>query len=41
MPIADNWVSRNYPDITFADLGRDPVLPDPIDTVLEVELAEG
>lgn len=41
VPIADNWVSRNYPDITFADLGRDPVLPDPIDTVLEVELAEG
>ena len=35
---ADNWVSNNYPDITFADLGPNPVLPDPIDTVLEVEL---
>ncbi len=38
VPIADNWVSRNYPDITFADLGNDPVLPDPVDTVIEVEL---
>lgn len=38
VPVADNWVSNNYPDITFADLGPNPVLPDPIDTVLEVEL---
>lgn len=38
IPVANNWVSRNYPDITFADLGQNPVLPDPIDTVIEVEL---
>ena len=37
-PIADNWVSKNYPEITFADLGKNPILPDPVDTVLEVEL---
>ena len=36
--IADNWVSKNYPEITFADLGKNPILPDPVDTVLEVEL---
>lgn len=38
VPVANNWVSNNYPDITFADLGNDPVLPDPVDTVIEVEL---
>ena len=38
VPIANNWVSNNYPDITFADLGNNPILPDPVDTVLEVEL---
>lgn len=38
VPIANNWVSNNYPEITFADLGQNPVLPDPVDTVLEVEL---
>ena len=38
VPVANNWVSNNYPDITFADLGNDPILPDPVDTVIEVEL---
>ena len=38
VPIANNWVSNNYTDITFADLGNNPILPDPVDTVLEVEL---
>ena len=38
VPIANNWVSNNYPEITFADLGQNPILPDEIDTVLEVEL---
>jgi Alpha-L-fucosidase len=41
IPIADNWVSNNYPEITFADLGQNPVLPDLVDTVIEVELKEG
>ncbi len=39
IPVANNWISNNYPDVTFADLGQNPILPDPIDTVLEVELA--
>ena len=38
--IAKGWVYDNYPDVVFADLGPDPVLPDPVDTVLKVELAE-
>lgn len=33
-------MSGNYPDLAFADLGPDPVLPDPVDTVLEVTLKE-
>ena len=40
VPIAKGWIYDNYPDIVFADLGPDPVLPDPVDTVLEVTLAE-
>lgn len=39
-PLANTWTSNNYPDIVFADLGEDPVLPDPVDTVLEVTLKE-
>ena len=34
--IADDWISRNYPDHTFLRLGPDPVLPDPADTVIAV-----
>jgi len=37
-PLAAGWIYDNYPDIVFADLGPDPVLPDPVDTVLEVTL---
>ena len=36
VPISTSWVHSDYPEILFADLGPDPVLPDPIDTVLEV-----
>lgn len=39
-PIAKGWIYNNYPDVVFADLGPDPVLPDPVDTVLEVTLKE-
>ncbi len=39
LSIADNWITGNYPNIVFADLGEDPILPDSIDTVLEVVLA--
>ena len=40
VPISHSWMSGNYPDIVFADLGPDPILPDPVDTVLEVTLKE-
>jgi alpha-L-fucosidase len=36
VPISTSWVHSDYPEILFADLGPDPVLPDPVDTVLEV-----
>ena len=39
-PIAKSWIYDNYPDIVFADLGANPVLPDPVDTVLEITLKE-
>lgn len=40
IPISTSWVHSDYPQIVFADLGDDPVLPDPVDTVLEIELKE-
>ncbi len=36
--ISTSWVHSDYPEILFADLGPNPVLPDTIDTVLEVLL---
>lgn len=36
VPLSTSWVHSDYPDLAFADLGPDPVLPDPVDTVLEV-----
>ena len=36
--ISTSWVHSDYPEILFADLGQDPNLPDPIDTVLEIQL---
>ena len=36
IPISTSWVHSDYPEILFADLGSNPVLPDPVDTVLEV-----
>ena len=38
IPVSTSWVHSDYPQIVFADLGEDPILPDPVDTVLEVEL---
>jgi len=38
VPVSTSWVHSDYPDILFADLGPDPVLPDQTDTVLELEL---
>lgn len=38
IPVSTSWVHSDYPDIVFADLGPNPVLPDPVDTVLKVML---
>ncbi len=38
VPISNSWVHSDYPDIVFANLGPNPILPDEIDTVLEVVL---
>ena len=38
IPISTSWVHNDYPEIVFANLGPDPVLPDEIDTVVEVIL---
>ena len=38
VPISKSWVHSDYPHLAFADLGLDPVLPDPIDTVIEIRL---
>ena len=38
--LAGSWITDNYPDVVFADLGPDPVLSDPVDTVLKVELRD-
>jgi alpha-L-fucosidase len=35
---ADSWMVSNYPDHVFVDLGPEPQLPDPVDTVIEVTL---
>lgn len=40
VPVSTSWVHSDYPDILFANLGPDPVLPDPVDTVLEVILKD-
>lgn len=38
VPISSSWVHSDYPDIVFANLGVNPILPDEIDTVIEVTL---
>lgn len=40
IPISTSWVHSDYPEIVFANLGDDPVLPDSVDTVIEVILKE-
>ncbi|MDO5153007.1 MAG: alpha-L-fucosidase [Eubacteriales bacterium] len=36
VPLSANCLHSDYLELAFADLGPDPVLPDPVDTVLEV-----
>ena len=38
VPVSTDWTHSDYPELVFADLGPDPALPDPVDTVLEVRL---
>ena len=38
VPISTLWVHSDYPTMAFADLGEDPVLPDGVDTVIDVIL---
>ena len=38
LKIQRNWITGNYPDVVFVSLGDKPDLPDPVDTVIEVEL---
>ena len=40
LKIANDWITGNYSDIVFVSLGENPNLPNPIDTVIEVELKE-
>ncbi|MBR2812381.1 MAG: RNA 2',3'-cyclic phosphodiesterase [Solobacterium sp.] len=40
IPLKEDWITGNYPDLVFADTGPDPVLPDAADTVLDVVLKE-
>lgn len=38
MKPADLWITENYPDYAFVSFGESPVLPDEMDTVIQVEL---
>lgn len=38
LKIAKNWIVDNYPDSVFVDISETAVLPDPIDTVVKVNL---
>ncbi len=38
IPISTQWVHSDYPDMAFLDLGPDPVLPDPVDYVIEIDI---
>lgn len=40
IPVSTSWVHSDYPDIVFANLGENPILPDEIDTVIEVTLKD-
>lgn len=40
VPLSTSWMHSDYPHLAFADLGADPVLPDPVDTVLAIEMMD-
>ena len=40
LPIINNWIVNNYPDIVFVDVSETPCLPDSTDTVVEITLKD-
>ena len=40
LPIQRNWITNNYPDISFVSFGPDPVPPDETDSVVAVTLKD-
>ena len=40
LPVVSDWITNNYPDVSFVSLGPDPRLPDPTDTVIRVKLKD-
>lgn len=40
IPVSHHWCHSSYPQLAFADLGEEPLLPDETDTVLKVTLKE-
>lgn len=40
IPVSHHWCRSSYPQLAFADLGEEPLLPDETDTVLKVTLKE-
>ena len=41
LAVARNWITDNYPNVAFVSFGPSPLLPDPVDTVIEVTMKEG
>lgn len=39
IPVSTSWVHSDYPDIVFANLGPNPILPDSTDYVIKVQLS--
>jgi alpha-L-fucosidase len=40
LKVFDEWMAKGFPDDTFVSLGEGPLLPDPVNTVVGVELKE-
>ena len=38
LSIISDWIVNNYPDAAFVKISNEPFLPDPIDTVVKIEL---
>jgi len=36
--VVEDWVTSNYGGIPFVSFGESPLLPDPVDTVIEVDI---